>query len=154
MPVELGWDDSAQWHPHALRRPELDLICRATALANPDAGYPGPHFALISRFAPVCTEADAAVADPLLHEAFAALPGLDAYQRRTYAARSDLHAWGVRWRRDATSAWWYPEQDGGVDPDCSLVPDDPDTEDYFTGCFYSSHTLENTDFPSPNWPQR
>lgn len=64
--AELGWDDLAHWHPHALRWSETDLVCRAVALDDPDAAYPGPRLALLGRFTPVCDEADAALAVPLL----------------------------------------------------------------------------------------
>ncbi len=141
--VELGWDDLAHWHPHALRWSELDLVCRATALADPDAGYPGPSLALLGRFGPVCIEADAAVAVPLLHEAFAALPGLDRYQRRTYAARGDIRAFGVRWKQDEPTGWWYPDQDADEDPHRG----DPDAADYLAGDLYSTREPGNPGFP-------
>ncbi|TDE60274.1 hypothetical protein E1295_00015 [Nonomuraea mesophila] len=146
-PVELGWDDLAHWHPHALRWSEVDLVCRATALADPDAGYPGPHLALLGRFGPACTEADAAVAVPLLREAFTTLPGLDRYQRHTYASRGDIRAFGVRWKKDPTG-WWYPCQ-GGDTSEESHDPyrDDPDAEDYLDGGLYSTREPGDSDFP-------
>ncbi|TDB96034.1 hypothetical protein E1267_41335 [Nonomuraea longispora] len=137
-PVELGWDDLAHWHPHALRWSEVDLVCRATALADPDAGYPGPHLALLGRFGPACTEADAAVAMPLLREAFTTLPGLDRYQRHTYASRGDIRAFGVRWTKDPTG-WWYPCQGGDTSAEShDPYRDDPDAEDYLDGGLYST----------------
>lgn len=140
-PVELGWDDLAHWHPHALRWSEVDLICRATALADPDASYPGPYLALLGRFAPLCTDADAAIAVPLLREAFAALPGLDPYQRRAYAAHGDIRAFGVDWLQDDETGWWYL--------DYVEQPDNPyrDDPDYPAGDLYSMRDPDDPEFP-------
>ncbi|GAA1090510.1 hypothetical protein [Nocardiopsis composta] len=141
-PVELGLIDLAHWFPHALRWSEIDLVCRAIALADPRSGHPGPPLVLLGRFAPVCTEDDAALALPLLREAFDALPGLDAYQRRSYPAHGDIRALGVHWQREGSTGWWYPDY-SEQDP----YPGDPDAEDYLCSDLYSGREPGSPDFP-------
>lgn len=148
-PVELGFDDSAHWHPHALRWSEVDLVCRATALADPEAGYPGPYLAVLGRFAPICDETEAALALPLVSEAFAGLPGLDRYQRRTYASHADMRASGWRWMQDGATGWWYPDyphEDAGGDATHGH-DGDPDAEDYVGGDLYSLREPGDSEFP-------
>ncbi|MVU78830.1 hypothetical protein GPX89_16450 [Nocardia sp. ET3-3] len=140
-PVELGWDDLACWHPHALRWSEVDLICRAAALADPDAPYPGPHLIMLGRFAPICTDDDARIAIPLLREAFDAVPGLDAYQRRAYSSHADIRPWGADWFRDDETGWWYPDY---VEPADNPYRGDPN---YLDGELYSMRYPDNDEFP-------
>ncbi|MBO8195446.1 hypothetical protein ITI46_27920 [Streptomyces oryzae] len=149
-PVQLGWDDQAQWHPDALRWQEAELLCRAAALSHPEVPHPGPHLALLSRFAPVCDDADAVTALPLLREAFSGLPGLDAYQRLAYAAHADKRGFDIRWRRAEGSGHWYPDQA----PDETVTQewwdrygDDPDREHYSTGDLYSLRSPDHAEFP-------
>jgi hypothetical protein len=54
-PAEVGWDDLARWHPYALRWAELDLICRAITVRDPQLTQPGAPIALLCRFAPSST---------------------------------------------------------------------------------------------------
>lgn len=150
-PVEIAWDDQAHWHPHALRWSEVDAVCRASALDSPDAAYPGPYLALLGRFAPVCDEADAALAVPLLREAFALLPGLDPFQRGSYAAHWDMRGARVRWTLDEPTGWWFPEQGSAREERESGVlgayDQDPDLKDLPNGELYSMRDPDEPDFP-------
>ncbi|QHF96354.1 hypothetical protein DEH18_23730 [Streptomyces sp. NHF165] len=168
-PLQLGWDDQAHPTPYGLHWREADVLCRAAALADPRAAYPGPHLALLSRFAPVCDEADAATALPLLREAFAGLPGLDAYQRLVYASLADLRASGIRWVRDEDTGHrypdeWFPDEDedesgegdgdgrgtgGGAGEAAVGLPyaHDPDREHFPSGSLGSLRSPEYPDFP-------
>jgi len=154
-PVELGWDDLAHWHPHALRWSEVDLVCRAAALDDADASYPGPYLALLSRFGPVCSEADAAAGIPLLREAFAHLPGLDSYQRTAYAARGDIRAFGVEWKQHHETGWWYPEQGGFSEDEAADTSPGGEgnsgvgrySEDCLAGDLYSLREPDESEFP-------
>ena len=96
--AELGWDDHAHWHPHVLRWEELDLIGRAVALRDPAASHPGLALLLLYRFAPICDDADAELAFPLLEAAWAEL-GVDvgpAHERMLQ--RTDARTAGFKWQ--------------------------------------------------------
>ncbi|MGW4247747.1 hypothetical protein [Nocardia sp. NPDC004722] len=142
-PVEIGAEDLVTWQPHTLRWSEADLLCRAAALADPDAVHPGPRLALLGRFAPICTDRDAEVAVPLLRAAFDTLTELDAYQRRAYATHGDVRTYGVDWHRDEESGRWYFEDSAQENP----YRDDPDAADHRTGELYSMRDREHDEFP-------
>ena len=107
--AELGWDDQAHWHPHVLRWEELDLIGRAAALRDPAASHPGLAVLLLYRFAPICDEADAELAFPLLETAWAEI-GVDggrAHERMLQ--RTDARTAGFKWQ--LADGRWVLSQD-------------------------------------------
>lgn len=72
-PIQLGWDDPSDWHPHCLRWPEVDLIGRVTALSDPSLPHPGLPVVLLSRFAPITAEDDPVAVRALLAAALRSL---------------------------------------------------------------------------------
>src|SRR5690349_20529498 len=59
-PVQLGWAPAGGPYPAALRWWDLDLCARVIALADPTLPHPGLVVALLSPFAPVTADDDAA----------------------------------------------------------------------------------------------
>ena len=59
-PVQLGWAANGRPHPAALRWWELDLCARVIAIDDPTLPHPGLVVALLSPFAPVTPDDDAA----------------------------------------------------------------------------------------------
>ncbi|MBG0564484.1 hypothetical protein [Actinoplanes aureus] len=73
---QLGYDDAAEAYlPWIFRWDELDRIARLAALRDPDLRHPGPFVALLSRFTPMTTSEERAVAQPVLAAALRALDG-------------------------------------------------------------------------------
>jgi hypothetical protein len=68
-PIELGWDDQARWHPHALRWEELEAICGCLAARDADMPHPGWPLLLLCRFAPPTANDDRARARDLITRA-------------------------------------------------------------------------------------
>jgi hypothetical protein len=91
-PAELGWDDLAHWHPHALRWSELDLICRAVAVRDPRLPHPGAPMALLCRFTAVFEDDDVDRAVAGVDAAYAALrpQGWDGYRNLLAAAATTV----------------------------------------------------------------
>jgi hypothetical protein len=141
-PVPLGWCDYAHWHPYALRWSEVDLVARWTALQSPELRHPGLVVLLLSRFAPICADADAALAIPLLAAALRSIPALpsplasdavglpDHPISTAYLEGNDFRDSGVAWRTDERLGS-YPVQseDGSAGAGIDLYSlRDPDNE--------------------------
>ncbi|WP_334629106.1 hypothetical protein [Micromonospora sp. CPCC 205539] len=118
-PAELGWDDLAHWHPHALRWAELDLICRAIAARNPQMQHPGASLALLCRFAAVFDDDDVDQAVAAVDEAYAALrpPHWKGYWPRgtDWLERADFRGENVTWQRDEAGNLWAHQDDADRD---------------------------------------
>lgn len=136
-PAELGWDDLAHWHPHALRWSELDLITRAIAARNPGQWPPGAVLALLCRFAAVFDDdddVDSAVA--AVEEAYAALrpETWEGYWPRgtDWLERANFRGKDVRWQGDEAGNRWVAERDADAEPFYStrLAPE-PGADDGF-----------------------
>ncbi|GIH03700.1 hypothetical protein Rhe02_17670 [Rhizocola hellebori] len=118
--ASLGWDDLAHWHPFALRWPELDLICRAVSVLDPQLPHPGAPMALLCRFAAVFDgdDVDAAVAE--VDAAYSALRPQDweGYwpAGSDWLDRADFRGQQVVWHRDDAGNMWA-EQDDDHDSD-------------------------------------
>ncbi|MFC4017590.1 hypothetical protein ACFOW4_06490 [Micromonospora sp. GCM10011542] len=119
-PAELGWDDLAHWHPYALRWSELDLICRAIAMRDPQLSHPGAPMALLCRFAAVFDDDDVDGAVACVDAAYAALrpQGWDGYWPigSDWLERADFRSQKVVWHRDEAGNLWA-EQDADHDAD-------------------------------------
>ncbi|MFG2104043.1 hypothetical protein ACGFJ5_25975 [Micromonospora echinaurantiaca] len=118
-PAELGWDDLAHWHPHALRWAELDLICRAIAARNPRLQHPGAPLALLCRFAAVFDDDDVDRAVAAVDEAYAALrpPHWKGYWPcgADWLERADFRGEKVTWQRDEAGNLWAHQDDADRD---------------------------------------
>jgi hypothetical protein len=119
-PAELGWDDLAHWHPYALRWSELELICQAIAVREPDLPHPGAAMALLCRFAAVFDDDDVDRASGVVDGAFAALrpQGWDGYWPTggDWLDRADFRGQQVTWHRDdAGNMWAEQDDDHGAD---------------------------------------
>ena len=112
---ELGWDDLVHWHPFALRWSELDLICRAIAVLDPQLPHPGAPLALLCRFAAVFEDDDVDSAVAAVDEAYASLrpKGWDGYwpQGADWLDRADFRGQGVVWQRDEAGNLWARQED-------------------------------------------
>ncbi|CCH29096.1 hypothetical protein ABZ816_36070 [Actinosynnema sp. NPDC047251] len=75
--ISVAWDDQAHPHPHVLRWDELDLVCRAAALTEPELRHPGPGVALLTRFLAITDPDDVDVVRAAVHGAFTGLRGPD-----------------------------------------------------------------------------
>ncbi|WP_430789302.1 hypothetical protein [Actinoplanes sp. G11-F43] len=108
-PAELGWDDLAHWHPFAFRWAELELICRAIAVADPSPKQ-GSALALLCRFAAVFEDDDVAGAVAAVDAAFASLrpAGWTGYwpAGADWLSRADLRGQGVQWHSDVAGNRW------------------------------------------------
>ncbi|MFD7022525.1 hypothetical protein [Promicromonospora sukumoe] len=135
-PAELGWDDLAHWHPHALRWSELDLIVRAIAARNPGQWPPGAALALLCRFAAVFDDDDVDGAVAAVEEAYAGLrpESWEGYWPRgaDWLERADFRGKGVTWQGDEAGNRWVAERDADAEPFYStrLAPD-PEADDGF-----------------------
>jgi hypothetical protein len=103
--VVLGWDDEDHPFPYVVRWEELDLLCRAAALLDPELRHPGPMLALLGRFLLIANHDDIAVIQAMLHAALTGAgveestkPWVDAWP---ILARSDFQREAVLWQRDA-----------------------------------------------------
>ncbi|RKF24072.1 hypothetical protein [Micromonospora globbae] len=118
-PVELGWDDLAHWHPHALRWTELDLICRAIATRDPRLPHPGTPLALLCRFAAVFDDDDVDQAVAAVDEAYAALrpPQWEGYwpSGADWLERADFRGANVVWQRDEVGNLWAHQDEDARD---------------------------------------
>ena len=119
-PAELGWDDLAHWHPHALRWSELDLIVRAITARNPGQWPPGAALALLCRFAAVFDDDDVDGAVAAVDEAYAALrpEHWDGYWPRAadWLDLADFRGEDVRWQSDDAGNRWVSERDADAEP--------------------------------------
>jgi hypothetical protein len=112
--LTLGWDDQAHWHPHVLRRNELERICRAIALTSPsdsDAMHPGWPIRLLDRFAPVCDADDITVAYATLFAAHREQSGLDDQMIAQITRRSDCRGNGFTWEQKGELGWVIDQSD-------------------------------------------
>ncbi len=140
--AELGWDDLAHWHPHALRWSELDLICRAIAARDPELRHPGAPLALLCRFAAVFDDDDVDQAVAVVEEAYAALrpPRWEGYWPcgADWLERADFRGVNVIWQRDEAGNLWAHQDDHDDEP------------------FYSTRTGPDTGAPDgfPHAPLR
>ncbi len=135
-PAELGWDDLAHWHPHALRWSELDLIVRAISARNPGQWPPGAALALLCRFAAVFDDDDVDGAVAAVDEAYAALrpEHWDGYWPRgtDWLDRADFRGKDVRWQSDEAGNRWVTERDADAEPFYSIrLAPDPGADDGF-----------------------
>lgn len=135
---EIAWDDQAHWHPHVLRWEELELLCRAIELQDPSLPHPGLPLLLLHRFAPICSNDDAALAFPLLESAWRRTVSLPDYIRTRLLRRGDVRHARLVWRRsqvgDDEQRHWTVHQ-----------PDDAAYEQSFE--LYSLRSEENDTFP-------
>ncbi|MFI8523070.1 hypothetical protein ACIGB8_01395 [Promicromonospora sukumoe] len=128
-PAELGWDDLAHWHPHALRWSELDVIVRAITASNPAQWPPGAALALLCRFAAVFDDDDVDGAVAAVEQAYAGLrpETWEGYWPRgtDWLERADFRGKGVTWQSDEAGNRWVAERDADVEPFYStrLAPD-------------------------------
>jgi hypothetical protein len=99
-PIELGWDDDAHWHPHALRWDEVDAVARALAWRDLTLPHPGLVVMLLCRFAPMAEGQDGDLGAWLLEAASRAVP-IDASTKERIWRRTDMRHAGVRWREHA-----------------------------------------------------
>ncbi|GAA0244342.1 hypothetical protein GCM10010492_49520 [Saccharothrix mutabilis subsp. mutabilis] len=137
-PVTVGWSDEAHFHPHALRWEELDLVCRAAALLDPDLRHPGPGLALLSRFVVVSAYDDVETIRSLLHAAFTGLKPKDAEgywpAAQDVAGDADFRHQAVVWHRDTDGNY-------SVHKDMST----------FDGTDLYSTRTRGSDFPWADW---
>ncbi|MQY15566.1 hypothetical protein SRB5_57490 [Streptomyces sp. RB5] len=134
-PVTVGWDDQAHFHPHVMSWPELDLLCRAVALHDPELRHPGPMLALLCRFAFRGEDEDLDAVTPPTDAAFGVVrPGPDV------AVRPETRDWhelrtlpGVRW---VTTPGGHP------------VAEQPDEEGE---PLYSLRVPDSAEFPFAAW---
>lgn len=101
-PVELGWDDQAHFHPHALRWSELELLARAFALHDPELRHPGPVLGLLARFVVLGDEDDVDRMAPMVDAAFTLLrpdggTGARRPETRDWYELRNLSGTGLRW---------------------------------------------------------
>ncbi|MFI9817119.1 hypothetical protein [Saccharothrix variisporea] len=137
-PVTVGWSDEAHFHPHALRWDELDLVCRAASLLEPELRHPGPGLALLSRFVVISAYDDITTIESLLHAAFTTLKPADA---EGYWPDAEDIAGRVDYRRQAVV--WHRDVDGNfsVHKDISA----------FDGADLYSTRTRGSDFPWADW---
>ncbi|MEU5942396.1 hypothetical protein ABZ807_25170 [Micromonospora sp. NPDC047548] len=130
-PAELGWDDLAHWHPYALRWSELDLICQAIAVRDPQLTHPGVPMTLLCRFTAVFDDDDVDRAVASVNAAYAALrpPDWDGYwpSGADWLERADFRGQKVVWRHDEAGNAWA-EQDDDHDTDFYSTRVTPPTE--------------------------
>ena len=112
--VRIGWDDEGHYHPHTLRWPELELLCRAIALQDPDLPHPGLPLLLLHRFAPICPADDLDSILPMLVAAWAERDLFSQSEIRDFVERRDTRDGTFTWRDDAETGHWYLDQQ---DPD-------------------------------------
>lgn len=105
-PAPLGWDDTAQWHPHALRWSELESICQAVDRDR----HPGAALALLCRFAAVFEDDDVDGAIAAVDAAYGSLrpDGWAGYwpTAADWLARADLRGQNVTWYTDDAGHRW------------------------------------------------
>lgn len=137
-PTTVGWDDQAHFHPHVMPWQELDLLCRAVALEDPELRHPGPMLALLNRFAFLADDDDLDRVTPLVDGAFTLLrPG--ARGRRI---------------RPETRAWFELRNLAGTGLAWSTRPDGHDAVDQLgtDGLpLYSLRTPDSEEFPFAAW---
>jgi hypothetical protein len=137
-PVTVGWSDEAHFHPHTLRWDELDLLCRAAALLEPELRHPGPGLALLSRFLVISAHDDVPTIESLLHAAFTGLKPAAAEgfwpDAEDTAGRADFRHEAVVWHRDADGNF-------SVHKDMSA----------FDGAHLYSTRERGSDFPWAGW---
>ncbi|GGJ69856.1 hypothetical protein [Streptomyces brasiliensis] len=132
-PVTVGWDDQAHFHPHVMPWPELDLLCRAVALHDPELRHPGPMLALLCRFAFLAEGDDLDRVTPLVDAAFGLMRpgdgkgGVRAETRDGFDLR-DLRGTGVAWTSRADGHRAIDQHRGDGLPLYSLRA--PDSEDF------------------------
>ncbi|MEU4692362.1 hypothetical protein [Actinoplanes sp. NPDC023714] len=128
-PLELGWDDQAHWHPHALRWSELDLIARSAAVLDPALPHPGPVLALAGRFVVLARDQKTTTSDPGELDAITPLmdaaygpppPGAEWWPTaRDWLYRADFRRDATTWRQDRSGDWTV-EQDENENPSRGL----------------------------------
>ena len=112
--ITLGWDDQAHWHPHVLRRDELERICRVIALINPHDSYarhPGWPIRLLDRFAPVCDTDNINAAYSTFFAAHRNQSRLDDETIRQLVQHSDCRGNGFVWEETQELGWLIHQTD-------------------------------------------
>jgi hypothetical protein len=112
-PIQVGWDDQAHWHPHALRWDELDAIGRAVAWTDARLTHPGFVVLLLSRFAPMAAGEDGDLGARLL-EAALRDAGLDQKTQGYVWGGTDMRHAGFFWRIDSRCGF-VPEQEPALE---------------------------------------
>ncbi|WP_285696723.1 hypothetical protein [Actinomadura sp. NBRC 104412] len=138
--VQVAWDDQAHFHPHLMRWPELDLLCRAVALHDPSLRHPGPMLALLARFAVLDDHDDVDVMTPLVDAAFHLVrPG-----RGDGGPRPETRDWYELRDLGGTGLNWTTRPDGhlAVDQPYDLNVRRP---------LYSTRTPDSDSFPFSEW---
>lgn len=106
--IPIAEDNDAHWVPHVLRWSELELLCRAIAIASPELPHPGLPLLLLHRFAPICDGDDTGQIVGTLERAWSAIPDLHEDEVTRWIERADHRHDGFRWREDRGR--WVIEQ--------------------------------------------
>jgi hypothetical protein len=137
LPIMLAFDDQAHWHPHVLRWSELDTICRAVAVNDPELPHPGWVVLLLHRFAPICEGDDIESIVATLEAAWKNVGAFSESEIATFIEKIDARDAGFQWR-EAEPCGWCLEQE--------------DREEYSRG-LYTLRRPDNEKFPFAQWRQ-
>ncbi|MFI8183338.1 hypothetical protein OG539_02410 [Actinacidiphila glaucinigra] len=137
-PTTVGWDDQAHFHPHVMPWRELDLLCRAVALGDPELRHPGPMAALLCRFAFLADNDDLDRVTPLVDGAFA----LTRPSAREARPRPETRAWSDLRNLAGTGLEWSVRPDGHDAVDQRGTDGLP---------LYSMRTPDSQEFPFAAW---
>jgi hypothetical protein len=134
--IQVAFDDQAHWHPHALRWSELEAISRRVAVLSPSHAHPGVVLLLLTRFAPIASEADADLALPLIRTAWLDV-GVDAANVQEGLLRiCDFRRTSVSWREVPSRGWCIEQNESNMAEKQHL---------------YSLRVQENDEFPWAEW---
>jgi hypothetical protein len=100
--VELGWDDEAHWHPHALRWSEIVAIReRLHAQRRESPRDAALALLLLFRFAPLVDDQEFADASVALAAPMSELAALSSKEQARALARVDFRRAGAVWVHEA-----------------------------------------------------
>ncbi|MBX9693507.1 MAG: hypothetical protein K2Z81_14050 [Cyanobacteria bacterium] len=113
---EIAWDDQAHWHPHALRWIELEVVCKAVGMEQPDLqGLSGLTLLLLARFTAIMTDDEWDYAQEQLSAEFERLGITNSYIQGTLMERIDCRNTGCSWKNIENG--WVVSQSEGVEHD-------------------------------------
>jgi hypothetical protein len=103
--TEIGWDDQAHFHPHALRWEELETIVNYAVRSTESLFVSELPFLLLYRFSPI-TQSEVGFALPRIERVLKGIAFLRDYEIGELTKLSDCADRDVQWELSSDGLWY------------------------------------------------